>query len=101
MSFSCGAFSYTLRTDADITGHANQCRTTTIDFNDKENVLYSPDVVTFAQDEGLYPKDADPKDFDFSAAYDPVSFAGARLCEARVFGLWTDCGVTGLDTYLE
>jgi len=86
--------------DGYISGHANQCRTTTIDFDDAENVLFSSDVVTFAQDEGLYPKDGKREDFDFSAAYDPVSFTGARLCEARVFGIFTDCDVPGLDEYL-
>jgi dipeptidase len=45
--------------DGYISGHANQCRTTKIDFNDKENVLHSADVVTFAQAQGLYPKDGE------------------------------------------
>jgi hypothetical protein len=64
-------------------------------------VYYSKDVMTFAQDEGLFPKDGKPEDFDFAATYDPVSFGGARLCDARVYGIWTDCGVDGLDQYLE
>eukprot|EP00912_Choanoflagellata_sp_UC4_P002031 UC4_evm1s1299 len=57
-----------------ICSHANQARTRTFAQNDPENVRYSPDVVTFAQRKGLYPKDASPKDFSFSDIYDPVTF---------------------------
>eukprot|EP00041_Stephanoeca_diplocostata_P019616 m.426169 g.426169 ORF g.426169 m.426169 type:complete len:301 (-) comp21352_c0_seq5:2985-3887(-) len=74
-----------------ICSHANQARTTTFKHDDPDNVLYSPDVVSFAVEEGLYPKTADPKDFDFSGTYDPVSFTGARLCEARVYSANTTC----------
>lgn len=51
-------------------------------------MLYSKDVVTFAQSMNLYPKTAPAAQFSFSDVYDPVSFTGARLAEARVFNLF-------------
>ena len=32
-------------------------------------------------------KDADPLLFSFSDTYDPVDFAGARICEARAYNM--------------
>jgi hypothetical protein len=48
--------------------------------------------VTFAQSVGLYPKDGKPEDFSFSDTYDPVSFTGARVAEARVWNLFKQIG---------
>ena len=65
--------------DGAVLAHANQARTTVFAQDDPENVLFSPDVVSYAQNIGLYPKDAPDAAFDFSAAYDPVTFS-ARWC---------------------
>eukprot|EP00658_Telonema_sp_P-2_P081495 TRINITY_DN8368_c0_g2_i1.p1 TRINITY_DN8368_c0_g2~~TRINITY_DN8368_c0_g2_i1.p1 ORF type:complete len:591 (+),score=127.92 TRINITY_DN8368_c0_g2_i1:117-1889(+) len=81
---------------------ANQARTRTFVQDDPENVLYAHDVVTFAQSQGLYPTTADPKLFSFSDVYDPVSFTGARLAEARVWVLFTLATKPGtMDRYLD
>ena len=50
--------------------------------------MYSPDVVDFARKIGRYPADAPDADFDFSAAFDPVTFSGARHGEARVWDVY-------------
>ena len=71
-----------------VLAHANQARTTTFDMNDPVNVRYSPDVVSFARAIGRYPVDASDDDFDFSAAYDPVTFGGARHGDARVWDIY-------------
>lgn len=69
--------------DGYISGHANQARITTFPLNDPENCLYSPDVVSFAREKGLY--NGEDKNFSFSDTYAPVTFGGARMCEARVW----------------
>jgi dipeptidase len=69
--------------DGYISGHANQARITTFPQNDPENCLFSKDVISFAKEKGFFK--GDDKDFDFSAAYAPVDFGGARFCEARVY----------------
>ncbi|MCD7933355.1 MAG: C69 family dipeptidase [Tannerellaceae bacterium] len=66
-----------------ISAHANQARIQQIPFKDKENCLYSEDVVSFAREMGYYEgKDAD---FSFAKAYNPYDFGGLRACEARVW----------------
>lgn len=77
--------------EGSICAHANQARTTTFPQGDPENCLFSSDVVLFARKAGLYPQDAEAfpdTAFDFSAAYDPISFSGARFCDARVWALF-------------
>jgi dipeptidase len=69
--------------DGYISGHANQARITNFPLNDKNNCIYSPDVISFAREKGWY-KGAD-KDFSFSDVYAPVDFGGARFCDARVW----------------
>jgi dipeptidase len=71
-------------------GHANQARITTWPKDDPENWLYAQDTVTFAQKYGLYPSDASADDFSFSDVYDPVTFEGARFCEARVWNMYKE-----------
>ena len=70
-----------------VTGHANQARITTFPLNDPDNCLYSADVITFARKHSLY-TGADA-DFSFSDIYDPVTFSGARFCEARVWSFFS------------
>ncbi|MBN1116943.1 MAG: C69 family dipeptidase [Bacteroidales bacterium] len=69
--------------DGYISGHANQSRITTFTQNDPENCLFSSDVIEFAREQGYF--DGKDKNFDFSAAYAPLDFGGARFCEARVY----------------
>ncbi len=69
-----------------ISAHANQARIQQIPFEDKENCLYSPDVVSFAREKGYFTgKD---KDFSFQQAYNPYDFSGLRGCEARVWSFF-------------
>lgn len=71
-----------------IAAHANQCRTTTINFKDKKHKeqLWSKNVVQMARDMKLYEgKDAD---FNFQAVYNPYDFSGLYVCEARVWSFF-------------
>lgn len=69
--------------DGCVSGHANQSRITKINFNDKDNCLYSLDVVSFAREKGYFC--GSDEEFSFSAAYNPLDFGGIRYCEARVW----------------
>ncbi len=84
--------------DGYISGHANHARITTFPLNDPENCLYSPDVITFAREKGLFK--AEDKDFSFSDTYAPVDFGGARFCEARVWSGFNKV-TKGMDKYLD
>ena len=68
-----------------VTGHANQARITTFPLQSPDDTLYAPDTISFAQSLGLYPNDRPDEEFSFSDTYDPVTFEGARFCEARVW----------------
>jgi dipeptidase len=82
-----GAIWVALRIPDDcIAAHANQARVQQIPFNDKENCMYSPDVVSFAKEKGYY-SGAD-KDFSFAKAYCPYDFSALRGCEARVWSFF-------------
>jgi len=72
--------------DGMVCGHANQARITTFPLNDPENCLYSKDVITFARSKGWF--DGKDEEFSFSDTYAPVSFSGARACEARVWAMF-------------
>jgi dipeptidase len=69
-----------------ISAHANQSRIQQIPFDDKENCLYSPDVVTYAREKGYFK--GNDKDFSFTNAYCPYDFSGLRACEARVWSFF-------------
>jgi dipeptidase len=84
--------------DGYISGHANQARITTFPQSGKKSIssnefdrlydskvenVYSADVVSFAKAHGYY--EGKDNDFDFSAAYAPVDFGGARFCDARIY----------------
>jgi dipeptidase len=69
-----------------IAAHANQSRIHRFPLNDKENCLYSKDVISFAKEKGYY-KGAD-RDFSFSKAYNPLDWGGLRYCEARVWSFY-------------
>jgi dipeptidase len=87
--------------DGYVCAHANQARIRTFDLNDPENVLYAPDVISFARSIGLYPDSAKDEDFSFSDVYDPVTFSGARFCDARVWSFFgAIMGEDWANTYL-
>ena len=70
-----------------IAAHANQARITTINFKDKENWMWSKDVVKFARKQGYYTGKKD-EDFNFQEAYAPYDFSGLYVCEARVWSFF-------------
>jgi dipeptidase len=80
-----------------IAAHANQSRIHKFNMNDKDNCLYSPDVISFAREKGYF--NGANKDFSFADAYAPLDFSARRFCEARVwsfYNMFTDEG----DKYL-
>jgi len=79
--------------DGYVSGHANQARITTFPFqksnnwdDPKQTVYHAADVISFAKQHDFY-KGAD-KDFSFSDVYNPVTFSGARACDARVWSFF-------------
>ncbi len=80
-----------------ISAHANQSRIHKFDLKDKQNVLYSKDVIKFARSKGYFTgKDAD---FSFSAAYSPADFGSQRWCDARAWSFFNR-HVDGMERYL-
>ena len=72
--------------DDAICAHANQSRITKFNMNDKANVLYSKDVVSFARSKGWFTgKD---KDFSWRDIYAKPTFGGRRFCDARVWSFF-------------
>ena len=69
-----------------IAAHANQSRIHQFDLNDKENCMYSPDVISFAREKGYF--NGKNKDFSFADAYAPADFSALRFCEARVWSFY-------------
>lgn len=67
-----------------ISAHANHARITTFPYDDKNNCLYSVDVIAFAREQGYFK--GKNKDFSFSDTYAPLDYGALRACEARV---WT------------
>ena len=84
-----------------IAAHANHSRIHQFPMNDKNNCLYSPDVISFAREKGYF--SGVNKDFSFSAAYAPLDYGALRFCEARVwsyYNMFTDKGQEYL-SYIE
>ena len=72
--------------DDAICAHANQSRITRFNMNDKANVLYSKDVISFARSKGWFTgKD---KDFSWRDTYAKPTFGGRRFCDARVWSFF-------------
>lgn len=83
--------------DNAICAHANQSRITTFNMKDKQNVMFSKDVVKFARSKGWFTgKD---KDFNWNVAYAKPDFSGKRYCEARVWSFFRHFD-KGFDRYL-
>lgn len=72
--------------DGYVTAHANHPRIQRFPLNDPKNCLYSPDVISFARRKGWY--DGPDEEFSFSDAYHPLTWADARICEARVWSFF-------------
>ncbi len=69
--------------DGYICAHANQSRISTFPLDDKENCLYSPDVIDFAREMGYF--DGPDEEFSFCDAYNPLNFGALRGCESRAW----------------
>ena len=80
--------------DGYICAHANQARITTFPLDDKENCLYSPDVIDYARSQGWF--EGSDEQFSFREAYNPLDFSGARGCESRV---WSAFNILGKGTF--
>ena len=72
--------------DDAICAHANQSRITTFNMKDKQNVLFSKNVVKYARKMGWF--DGKDVDFSFNDAYAKPDFGGRRYCEARVWSFF-------------
>ncbi len=72
--------------DGYISGHANHSRIHKFPLKDKQNVLYSPDVIKFARKMGYF--DGKDEDFDFSRAYATYDMGALRGCDARVWAFY-------------
>ena len=84
--------------DGYVSGHANQARITTFPLNDKENCLYSSDVISFAREMGYF--NGKDEEFSFCDAYAPLDFGGLRGCEARVWAFFRTIS-EGMDKYTD
>ena len=80
-----------------ISAHANQARIHKIPFKDKENCMYSKDVVSFARKMGWF--NGKDEDFDFSLTYCPPDYGTLRGCDARAWSFFNKYAA-GMDRYL-
>jgi dipeptidase len=104
--------------DGYICGHANQSRISTFPLRDGKTsitnkeldkiflpnieTVYSADVISFARLKGLYPKDtkqAPDAEFSFCDTYNPITFDGARFCDARVWAFFNHCNPAEMAQY--
>ena len=85
--------------DNAISGHANQSRIHQFPLKDKDNCLYSKDVISFARKKGYFNgKDAD---FSFSKAYSITDFGALRGCDARVWSFFNRHAAIDMSQYLD
>ncbi len=84
--------------DGYVSGHANQARISTFPLNDKENCLYSEDVISFAREMGYF--NGKDEEFSFCDAYAPADFGALRGCEARVWAFFRTVA-EGMDQYTD
>lgn len=83
--------------DEAICGHANQSRIGQFPLKDKDNVLYSKNVIRYARKMGWF--DGKDDDFSWKNAYAFPDFSGRRICDARVWSFFNH-HVKGMDRYL-
>lgn len=100
--------------DGYVSGHANQARIRTFPlegnkssissshlediYNKGVTTVYHEDVISFAREKGYF--DGKDRNFSFSDTYAPVSFGGARFCEARVWSMFRKVK-DGMDKYTD
>ena len=99
--------------DGYVCGHANQARITQFPLESKQagkknygkgyhksissahmqfiddpevECVYSADVISFARHQGWY--NGSDADFSFADMYNPITFSGARACDARVYAMF-------------
>jgi len=84
-----------------VSAHANQARITTFSYDDKDNCLYSEDVIAFAREKGYFK--GKNKDFSFSDTYAPLDYVALRACEARVWSFFrkVDPAIDKYITYIK
>ncbi|WP_291125747.1 dipeptidase [Flavobacterium sp. UBA6031] len=80
-----------------VSAHANQARITTFPYDNKDNCLYSEDVIAFAREKGYFK--GKNKDFSFSDTYAPLDYGALRYCEARVWSFFRKVDPT-MDKYI-
>lgn len=80
-----------------ISGHANHPRIHKFPLKDKQNTLYSPDVIKFARKMGYF--DGKDEDFSFSLAYGELDGTATRGCDGRVWSYFNRFA-DGMDAYL-
>jgi len=73
--------------DGYISAHANMSRIGEFPLNDPENCLYSPNVISFAEEKGYYDRKSG-KPFSFRYAYDPPRPSSLRTCAGRVWSMF-------------
>ncbi len=83
--------------DDAISGHANQSRISRFNMKDKQNVLFSPNVVKYAKQMKWF--DGKDEDFSFCNTYAFPDFSGRRICDARVWSFFNRFA-DGMDRYL-
>jgi len=83
--------------DNAICGHANQSRIGVFPLKDKENVLYSKNVIKYARKMGWF--DGRDEEFSWKMAYAAPDFSGRRICDARVWSFFNH-HVKGMEQYL-
>lgn len=72
--------------DGYISGHANAARIRQFPQNDPENVMFAPDLISFARNKGLFEgKDAD---FSFADVYGSGDYGALRFCDSRVWCMY-------------
>lgn len=69
-----------------ICAHANQSRIRQFDMKDKQNVLFSKNVVKYARKMGWF--SGKDEEFSYADAYCPADFGARRWCEARVWSFF-------------
>ena len=80
-----------------IAAHANQSRIHHIPFDDKNNCLYSPNIISFARKMGYF--EGKDNDFSFSKAYAQSDYLSYRGCDGRVWAYYNRFS-SGMDKYL-
>ena len=81
-----------------ICGHANQSRIRQFPLHDRDNCLYSKDVISFAREKGYF--QGRDEDFSFQAAYAPADFGALRYCEARIWSFFNRWAAQDMAPYL-